>query len=256
MVCFSPVLVVLALAKNCWPAVLTLRASFSGWFFCLLFLFYLLFCLGPPPCWRAAGRAERGAMAGFRRPPFVHFFICFWLPHFRFLSPEVEPKATRAMKHLQIHNPRFITYSDSLFTADVLGGVDLQQIERMICTLRITYQGYPPLRTTLDLYSDQQTDKLIRTLCDKWQLPLLEVSKSVHDLVGQLETYKLKRLQYPEDHTEQPFELSEGRGQASQKVLIGWQVNYQLAKRSGTARYFGRIGKRPDPLFGNSLSPV
>ena len=38
------------------------------------------------------------------------------------------------MKHLQVHNPRFITYSDSLFTADVLGGVDLQQIERMICT--------------------------------------------------------------------------------------------------------------------------
>ncbi len=134
------------------------------------------------------------------------------------------------MKHLQIHNPRFITYSDSLFTADVLGGVDLQQIERMICTLRITYQGYPPLRTTLDLYSDQQTDKLIRTLCDKWQLPLLEVSKSVHDLVGQLETYKLKRLQYPEDHTEQPFELSEEEAKQAKKYLSGGKLITNLQK--------------------------
>jgi len=70
------------------------------------------------------------------------------------------------MQNLQVHNPHFITYADTLFTIDVLGGVDLQQIEKMICTLRITHKNYPPMRSTLDLYSDSQTDKLIRTLCD------------------------------------------------------------------------------------------
>lgn len=55
------------------------------------------------------------------------------------------------MQNLQVHNPHFITYADTLFTIDVLGGVDLQQIERMICTLRITHKNYPPLRSTLDL---------------------------------------------------------------------------------------------------------
>ena len=100
----------------------------------------------------------------------------------------------------------------------------------MVSTLRITYQGYPPLRTTLDLYSDQQTDKLIRTLCDKWQLPLLEVSKSVHDLVGQLESYKLKRLQYPEDHSEQPFELSEEEAKQAKKYLSSGKLITNLQK--------------------------
>ena len=42
------------------------------------------------------------------------------------------------MNNLQIINPHFIIYADTIFTIDVLGGVDLQQIERMYCTLRIT----------------------------------------------------------------------------------------------------------------------
>ena len=51
------------------------------------------------------------------------------------------------MKNLQITNSRFITYTDDLLTVDVLGGVDLSQVERMVCTLRITYNDYPPQRT-------------------------------------------------------------------------------------------------------------
>jgi hypothetical protein len=73
------------------------------------------------------------------------------------------------MQNLQIHNPHFITYADNLFTIDILGGIDLTQIERMYCTLRIKIKDkdFPPMRSTLDLYNDNQVDKLIRTLCDK-----------------------------------------------------------------------------------------
>lgn len=124
------------------------------------------------------------------------------------------------MKNLQIHNSRFITYSDGIFTVDILGGVDVQQIERMICTLRITYQNYPSLRSTLDLYNDPQTDKLIRTLCDKWQLQLLEVSKSVHSLITQLESYKLERLKYPQQK-EPDFEPSEEEKKKAIQFLKG-----------------------------------
>jgi hypothetical protein len=122
------------------------------------------------------------------------------------------------MQKLTIHNPHFITYADTFFTIDVLGGVDLQQIERMICTLRITHKNYPPLRSTLDLYIDSQTDKLIRTLCDKWGITLLDVSKSVHACICQLETYKLERLRYPQG-SEKPFEMSEEEQQKTKKYL-------------------------------------
>lgn len=123
------------------------------------------------------------------------------------------------MKHLNILNPHFITYQNELFTIDVLGGVDLQQIERMVCTLRITYQSYPPFRSTLDLYADSQTDKLLRTLCEKWELKLLEVSKTVHGFITELETYKLERLKYPKGKEQNTFELSDEERKEAKKYL-------------------------------------
>jgi hypothetical protein len=119
---------------------------------------------------------------------------------------------------IKVHNPHFITTQTSIFTIDVLGGVDLQQMERMICTLRITYKYYPPMRSTLDLYNDTQTDKLIRTLCDKWELKLIEVSKTVHGFICELENYKLERLQYPQGK-ENAFELSQNDLNTANKYL-------------------------------------
>jgi hypothetical protein len=100
------------------------------------------------------------------------------------------------MQLLHITNPHFITYTEDPFTIDVLGGVDLAQVERLICTLRICYQSYPPFRTTLDLYNDEQTDQLLRTLCDKWNLALNNVSKTIFQLTNQLEDYRLKELKF------------------------------------------------------------
>lgn len=89
--------------------------------------------------------------------------------------------------NLTIHRTHFISYKDDQFSIDVLGGIDLQSIQRMICTVRLSHQDYPPLRSTLDLYNDQQIDKLLRTICDNWQVKLLDYSKSIHRLIHQLE---------------------------------------------------------------------
>ncbi len=123
------------------------------------------------------------------------------------------------MQNLQIQNPHFITYTDGHFTIDVLGGVDLQQVEKMICTLRVIHKDYPPLRSTLDLYNDNQVDKLIRSLCDKYGLALLDVSKSVHSFICQLESYKLERLRYPQGERERAFEMGEEEERAARKYL-------------------------------------
>src|SRR5690554_3564309 len=120
---------------------------------------------------------------------------------------------------IHVHSPQFITAQTEQFTIDVLGGVDLQQIERMISTLRISYKDYPPFRTTLDLYNDNQTDKLIRTLCEKWELKLLGVSKAVHGFITELEKYKLERLKYPKGQELNTFELTEDERQTALKCL-------------------------------------
>lgn len=143
------------------------------------------------------------------------------------------------MKNLNIHNHRFITYSDNTFTIDILGGVDLQQIERMICTLRISYQNYPPFRTTLDLYSENQTDKLIRTLCDKWELKLLDVSKTLHQLTLQLETYRLQELKFTGKNQAPPFEISQENKAKAVQFLKDKNLINNLTEQLNTTGILG-----------------
>ena len=135
------------------------------------------------------------------------------------------------MQNLRIHNSHFITFTDPLFTIDVLGGVDLSQVERLVCTLRITYQSYPPFRTTLDLYSDPQTDKLLRTLCDKWGLQLLEVSRSLYALTLQLEEYRLQELRYKGKAPEQAFTPSEEDKRKAIRFLSGKNLSDNLTQQ-------------------------
>lgn len=134
------------------------------------------------------------------------------------------------MKNLQLHNVHFITYKDDFFTVDILGGVDLSQVERMVCTLRLTYKNYPPYRTTLDLYSDNQTDKLIRTLCDKWELQLLDVSKSLHGLIMQLEEYRLQELRFTGKKRIQNFEPTEEEKKKATQFLKSKNLLTELIK--------------------------
>ncbi|MDR1739460.1 MAG: hypothetical protein LBR45_01710 [Bacteroidales bacterium] len=150
------------------------------------------------------------------------------------------------MQKLQIHNPHFITYADELFTIDVLGGVDVLQIERMICTLRITHKNYPPLRSTLDLYNDNQIDKQIRSLCDKYELTLLDVSKSVHAFICQLESYKLQRIRYPHGDRNKAFEMSKEEQQESKKYLTGKNL---IANLQNDLLHIGILGEEENALI-------
>jgi DNA-binding HxlR family transcriptional regulator len=134
------------------------------------------------------------------------------------------------MQNLQVTNAHFITYKDEFLTVDILGGVDLSQVERMICTLRITHQNYPPFRTTLDLYNDTQTDKLQRTLCDKWELKLIEVSRTLYALTTQLEDYRLHELKFQGKQRTQPFELNEAEKKKAVAFLKHKDLLSELVK--------------------------
>ena len=149
------------------------------------------------------------------------------------------------MQNLEIHNTNFITYTDKQLIIDVLGGVDIQQIEKMICTLRITHKNFPPLRSTLDLYNDNQCDKLIRTLCDKWNITLVDSSKSVHALISQLEAHKLEQLRYPQNSQENNFEMSEDEQEQAKKYLSHKNLITNLQK---DLQHIGILGEDENAL--------
>ncbi|MEO6302264.1 MAG: hypothetical protein ABIP51_03720 [Bacteroidia bacterium] len=143
------------------------------------------------------------------------------------------------MKQLFITNPHFITFKHDVFTVDVLGGVDITQVERMICTLRIAYQNFPPYRTTLDLYNDAQSDKLVRTLCDKWELKLMEVSTAIMQLTQALEDYRLQELRFIGKQKIQTFEIDEADKKEAIQFLKNKNLLSELIKNLNTTGILG-----------------
>lgn len=150
------------------------------------------------------------------------------------------------MNNLNILNPNFITYNDEYLTIDVLGGVDLKQVERLICTLRIKHKEYPIYRTTLDLYNDTQNDKLLRTICDKWDLKLLEVSKSIQSLILQLEEYRLQNLKFVSKNQNIAFEISEIDKKNALKTLKSKNLIKLLTQK---LNFTGIIGENDNALI-------
>lgn len=143
------------------------------------------------------------------------------------------------MKNLHITNANFITYKDDFLAIDILGGVDLSQVERLVCTLRISFENYPPFRTTLDLYNDNQTDKLQRTLCDKWELKLIEVSRTLHQLTMQLEDYRLQQLKFVGKNPQPNFIISEADKKNAISFLKSKNLLEQLTEKLNTTGILG-----------------
>lgn len=143
------------------------------------------------------------------------------------------------MKQLFITNPHFITYKHDNITIDILGGIDVTQVERLICTLRVSYGDYPPYRTTVDLYSDAQNEKLMRTLCDKWELKLLDVSSLLNDLTFKLEEYRLQELRFLGKQKIHDFELSDEEAKVARQFLKSKNVLNELTKSLNTTGILG-----------------
>jgi hypothetical protein len=85
---------------------------------------------------------------------------------------------------------------------------------------------------------------LIRTLCDKWGVTLLDVSKSIHEFIRQLESYKLERLRYPK--AEKEFEMSEGEEQEAKKYL---QSKNLIANLQNDLQKIGILGEQENALI-------
>ncbi len=135
------------------------------------------------------------------------------------------------MENLTFHNSNFITFEDKLLSIDILGGIDLLQVERMVCTLRVSYESYPPYRTTLDLYNDNQTDKLIRTICDKWEVKLFDISPVIHKMIAELESYRLQQLKFTSGKVKPTFQLSEIEQKEALKLLKSKNLIQKLTEK-------------------------
>ena len=97
---------------------------------------------------------------------------------------------------LQIENLDQLIYENDILELTVLGGIKLEGLDRMRCTLKIQLQenSRPPVRHNLDLYNDTQLEKFIRKVAEKLEIGTSVIAASLSELTEALEAYRLDKL--------------------------------------------------------------
>jgi uridine kinase len=103
-------------------------------------------------------------------------------------------------KKFNITNPESLIYQNEILCLTVLGGIKLEGLDRMRSTLKIELRNssVPPVRHNLDLYNDNQTEKLIRKTAEKLEVGTSVIAASLAELTESLEEYRIEQIQQSE----------------------------------------------------------
>jgi len=91
-------------------------------------------------------------------------------------------------------NADHITYTHPPMDIAILGGVRLEGLDRMRVTLKVQVE-HLSIRHNLDLYNDNQTEKLIRKVAERLEVGTSVVAAALTDLTDELEKYRLQELE-------------------------------------------------------------
>ena len=92
------------------------------------------------------------------------------------------------MAKLNTSNPDHFIYENDILQIEVLGGIKVEGLDRMRATLKMELKNssVPPVRHNLDLYNDNQLEKLIRRAAEKLEIGTSVIAASLAELTGRL----------------------------------------------------------------------
>ena len=142
---------------------------------------------------------------------------------------------------INVSNPDAITYSSDELLFTILGGIRLEGLDRLRVTIRTEvvsrkfehYLNNPdlaalPMHQSLDLYNDNQVEKLTRKIAERLEVGITPVAKALAALTRQLEKYRLQQIETRELATDTRKPLSE----AERKAAVEFLQQPDLLKRT------------------------
>lgn len=135
-------------------------------------------------------------------------------------SPEISKTESipTTRNRLITDNDELLVYTTDLLEIIILGGIKLEGLDRLRVTLKINYKG-KTLRHNLDLYNDDQIEKLIKKICNRLDLGSREVHEVLDELIEQLESYRLEKIETNTQNKSSIKLLSENEKELSRKYL-------------------------------------
>jgi len=151
-------------------------------------------------------------------------------------------------KKLNIANPEHLIYQNQLLQLTVLGGIKLEGLDRMRTTLKIQLQNssVPPVRHNLDLYNDNQTEKLIRKTAEKLEVGTSVIAASLSELTDQLEAYRMEQIKENQAQSYESPKLSNEERKQAEDFL---KASDLLARTNELIGKSGMIGEENNRLL-------
>jgi DNA primase len=153
--------------------------------------------------------------------------------------PEHEPVGAQAGR-LNTSNPDYIIYKSDSLQIIILGGINLQQIDRLRITVKIsrTDTGDPlhSIRHTLDLYHSDYLEKFINKACEQLETGTNVLKRAIAELTEQIEQYRLSKIESLKELKPKQRQLTEQR----QRKAINYLKAPKLMERTNCD--IGRTG--------------
>jgi len=151
---------------------------------------------------------------------------------------------------LNTRNPEFITYTTDELQIIILGGINLQQLDRLRITVKIsrTDTGDPlhSIRHTLDLYHSDYLEKFINKACEQLETGTNVLKRAIAELTEQIEQYRLSKIESLKELKPKQRQLTEQR----QRKAINYLKAPRLMERTNSdIGKTGMIGEENNRLL-------
>jgi DNA primase len=164
------------------------------------------------------------------------------------VSSTFDPPAV-SKAELNTQNPDFITYHTPELSITILGGINLQQLDRLRLTLKISINGGSPLqsvRHSLDLYHSELLEKFITRAGEQLETGTTTIRHALARLTELVEQYRLGKIESLKEQKPKARQLSEQR----YKAAISYLKSPKLMQRTNTdIGKTGMIGEENNRLL-------
>jgi hypothetical protein len=142
------------------------------------------------------------------------------------------------MTILNTDNPHNYAYCTKHLEIHILGGIKTNKLESMRITLSIQkVKSQNIIRHTLDLYNDNQVEKLVRKIAERLEIGTSVVRKTLQEATKELENYRFLLLKNEEEQTMPTYKVLNA---SEEKEAIDFLKKGNLLKR--TNEYIGKSG--------------
>ena len=166
-------------------------------------------------------------------------------------SPEGNtPEVITPQNKLNTRNPDYITFTTQELQIVILGGINLQQLDRLRITLKIsrkdTTDPLHSIRHTLDLYHSDYLEKFIIKASEQLETGTTGLRRALAEMTGQIEQYRLSRIESQKHQKPLVRQLNEERRNKAVRYLKATKLMQRTGDDIGKS---GVVGEEVNRLL-------